>query len=106
SAFICGSICFRAEAHEFEQAGCGAENDSANQTPRLGTEPLVEHPSEGTETGDCCEEGDACGVSEAGLSVLVLVRFIGQQLTSFRASGSSWERRKAKRDANGAWSRE
>jgi hypothetical protein len=100
------SICLRTQTDEFKQARGGAENNAANQTPGFGTEPFVEEPAQGTKTRDCREQRNACRISEAGLSILVLVRFISHEVTNFRASGSSWGPRKARRDASGAWSRE
>ena len=42
-------ISLGADADEFEEAGGGAEEDAADQEPRLRPEPLVEKPAQGAE---------------------------------------------------------
>ena len=96
---------FGAQTDEFVEAGGGAEDDADDYAPRGDAEPFVDEPAGRAEGHDGGEEGDAGGVGKAGFAVLALVVFVGQ-VTSFRVSGSFWERRRAGRDANGASSRE
>ena len=42
SAFICGLISLGTYADEFEEADGGAEDDAADQEPRLSSEPPIQ----------------------------------------------------------------
>ena len=77
-------VSFRAEANEFEEAGGGAEDDAADQTPGRYSEPLVYEPADGAKRHHGSEEGYTCGVGEAGFPVLFLILLLSHQLSRVR----------------------
>lgn len=59
------------------EADCRAEDDPADQQPRIGVEPLIQQPTERTERNDRGEERETRRVRESGLSILLLIRLFG-----------------------------
>ena len=72
------------QADEFEEAGGGAEDDAADQEPRLRAEPPIDQPAQRAKGDHRRKECDAGGISVATLAILILVWLFRHNATNFR----------------------